>query len=77
MAQNRKAPREISELMRAHGFHLHRSGRHFVWKDDAGAVVTTSTSPSDCARAQKNVLADIHRAQRRVAEASVRQGITQ
>lgn len=53
--------REIATLMKANGFVLLRQNRHSVWMHPLLGQVVTPVSPSDGARAVKNISSQIKR----------------
>jgi hypothetical protein len=55
--------RDLRDLMTSEGFHLHRSGKHLIWRDADGIQVVTAATPS-CRHALQKVRSTIRRARR-------------
>jgi predicted RNA binding protein YcfA (HicA-like mRNA interferase family) len=39
--------RQIEAIAKRWGFHLHRQGKHLIWKHPNGSIVTTPASTSN------------------------------
>lgn len=53
---------ELKDLAHRYGFRLHRIGKHYVWRNDSGAIVVTPRSGSDSYRGMKNTESQMRRA---------------
>jgi hypothetical protein len=55
-----KFKKELTVMMNSHGFELHRSSTHLVWKHTSGLKITTSATPS-CRHAFNQIEREIRR----------------
>jgi len=55
-----KHQKALTKLMKSHGFELHRSKRHLVWRHHTGKKISTSATPS-CRHSLNQIERDIRR----------------